>query len=62
MFSGELIMYYCVDITFELNTSFDLLRLWRGKYSISWTRRTGRKNPERNFKRYQQQIITSKED
>ena len=55
MFFGELIMYYSgVDMIFELNTSFDQLRLWRGKYSISWTRLTGRKNPERNSKRYQQ--------
>ena len=30
------------------------LRLWRGKYSVSWTRPTGRKNLECNSKRYQQ--------
>ena len=48
-------MYYSgVDMIFELNTSFDQLRLWRRKYSLLWTRLNGRKNPERNSKRYQQ--------
>ena len=38
---------------FEMNTSFDIntdsveLRVWRGRYSMSWTRSTGRKNSER---------------
>ena len=47
------------DTKFELNVE-DLfwhkyeLSFWRGKFSISWTRPTGRKNPERNSKKYQQ--------
>ena len=58
---SEMVAHYknLRDMIFELNVE-DLfwhkyhLRLSSGEYSISWTRPTGRKNPERNSKRYQQ--------
>ena len=57
---SKMVAYYenLRDMIFELNTSFDINTSWdfgeESTYSISWTRPTGRKNPERNSKRYQQ--------